>query len=143
MTLKEKSLSLFREDYNCAQAVFSAYSKIFEIKEKEAKRIASGFGWGIANYQKTCGALAGAAMLIGCKYFDDDNPIESKDVVYKKVKKLFEDFRKKHGSQDCIELIGIHLQTKAGQNKAKKENVYELKCTKYISDICDLLEKHI
>ena len=114
---------------------------MFGIKEKDAKKIAAGFGGGIAYNQKICSALSGAIILLGCKYFNDNIPKESKENVYKKINEYLNEFKKIHTSTECIELIEIDLSTEGGRKKAKKQDVFNLKCTKYIEDACRLPKK--
>ena len=61
------AVNTFKEGFNCAQAVFSAYCDLFGIDRETALRLSSGFGAGMGRKQEVCGALSGAIMLIGLK----------------------------------------------------------------------------
>lgn len=140
---KEKAIKTFQKSYNCAQAIFSAYSKKVGIKEKDALRISAGFGGGIAMNQEICGALSGAIMLIGCKRFDNKNVKESKKIVYQEVNNFLSAFRKVYGSIKCKDLIGVDFSNEKELKRARKENVFNKICTNYIESICDLLENKL
>ena len=143
MTSKEKALSLFNSGFNCAQSIFAAYSEKVGLDETQAKMVSTGFGAGIARTQGLCGAISGAVMLLGCKYTNVEMPIESKELIYQKVLEVIEDFKKTHGSSDCIDLIGVNVSTPEGQAIAKELKVHENLCTNYLSYICDMLDKEL
>ena len=65
MNEKQKAAELFLEGYNCSQAVFTAFSHRFGIDEETAKRISAGLGGGVGRMREVCGAVSGAAMVIG------------------------------------------------------------------------------
>ncbi|MCX6166051.1 MAG: C-GCAxxG-C-C family protein [Ignavibacteriae bacterium] len=114
MNHTEKALDNFKAQYNCAQSVFAAYSKKFDIKEKDAFKIASGFGGGIGRTQDICGALSGAVMVLGCRFFDEKNIPESKIIVYEKTKELISRFKEIHKTADCLELTGVDFNKEGG-----------------------------
>lgn len=140
---KEKAIKTFQKSYNCAQAIFSAYSKKVGIKRKDSIRISAGFGGGIAMNQEICGALSGAIMLIGCRYFDSNDVKESKELVYQKVNNFLSEFHRIHGSIKCKDLIGVDFSNKEELEKARSENLFNKICTNYIKNICDLLENRL
>jgi C_GCAxxG_C_C family probable redox protein len=141
MTKKEKVIGVFHNDLNCAQSVLSVYGNEYGIDEKSAKAIAVGFGSGIGKTQQICGALTGAVMVLGAKYFDEDNAAESKEKVYTKTRELLDSFREKNGDCNCRNLLGIDISTEEGQKLAHEKDVFNLKCKKYLSDVCDNLDK--
>ena len=69
----EKAVSLFKEGYNCSQAVVAAYAEDYGFTREQALKMAASFGGGIGRMRKTCGAacglfmLAGAVLYIRCK----------------------------------------------------------------------------
>lgn len=141
MENSEKAVEYFKNKFNCAQSVFSAYAEKFGFDEKLAKLVAAGFGGGIGRTQDICGALTGGIMAIGCKYFDEKDPENSKTVVYEKTRELIDKFKKINEHIDCIELTGANLLTEEGQQKFKDQQIHEIKCTKYVKDVCLLLDE--
>ena len=140
---KEKVMGLFHNDLNCAQSVFSVYGKDYGIDEKAAKSIAAGFGSGIGKTQQICGAISGAVMVLGAEYFDENNKAESKEKVYGKTRELIKSFEEKNKCSDCRNLIGIDISTEEGLLKACDMDVFNIKCRKYLSDVCDILDELI
>ena len=66
MTEKEKARDLFLEGFNCSQSVFTAFCGRFGIDEEAAKKISAGLGGGVGRQREVCGAVSGAAMVLGC-----------------------------------------------------------------------------
>ena len=65
MNQTERALAVYRDDYNCAQAICSVYGVPFGLDHKMAKKISCGFGAGIGRTAGMCGAVAGAIMVLG------------------------------------------------------------------------------
>jgi C_GCAxxG_C_C family probable redox protein len=141
MKNSKKALVNFKKGFNCAQSVFCVYCKKYGIDEKQAKLISAAFGGGIGRTQDICGALTGAIMVIGCRYFDEKNIDGSKDIIYQKTRKLISNFKKIHKHKDCLDLIGFNLLKKNEFAKFKKLNIHESKCSNYVSDVCKLLDE--
>jgi C_GCAxxG_C_C family probable redox protein len=137
----EKALSNFKSHYNCSQSVFAAYSEKFGIKESDAFKVAMGFGGGIGRTQDICGALTGAVMVIGCKYYDEKDIARSKDIVYAKTKELILKFKKINKSEDCLNLTGVDFSKEGGFEMFTTLNIHENKCNGYIKDVCNTLDE--
>ena len=138
---RKKAVSDFNQGYNCAQSVFSAFSDEFGINKELARSVASGFGAGFGRLQKTCGAVTGAIMVIGCKYFKRNDWSGSKEIVYQKTRDFISRFKERNGTINCLELIGVDFNTKEGMQTAKKNNLFRDKCEKYVRDACEILEE--
>ena len=141
MDNSEKALELFKSNFNCAQSVFSAYADKFGIDDKHAKLVSAGFGGGIARTQGICGALTGGIMAIGGKYFDEKDPDGSKVKVYEKSRELISKFKEINKYSDCLDLTGLNLSKEDGPLIFKALNIHEKKCTKYIKDVCKILDE--
>ena len=48
----ERAVSLFKEGYNCAQAVFLAFEDLYQIARKTAIRLSSSFGGGMGRLRE-------------------------------------------------------------------------------------------
>ena len=82
--------------YNCAQAVTAALVDQTGLSEEQLKQISAGFCAGMGNLEATCGALIGAAMIMGLKS-------EGKGTLGI-TKQLQEEFGRRSGSIKCKEL---------------------------------------
>jgi C_GCAxxG_C_C family probable redox protein len=141
MNRSDQAVSFFNQGFNCAQSVFSAFSEEFGVNREKARMIASGFGGGFGRLQKTCGALTGAIMVIGCRFFDKDNLEDSKEIVYQHTRDFVSKFRSRNGTISCLELIGVDFSTEEGMRQAEEENLFKVKCEKYVRDACEILEE--
>lgn len=139
----EIAVETFKKGFNCAQAVFSAYSAELGIDDKTAKVSSAAFGGGIARQQLTCGAVTGALMLIGSKFYDANNHAETKNLVYDKSNLFLEEFKRKHKTISCMELLGFDMKDEAAMKKAKEEDTFQKVCSEYIADAGKIVEKII
>ena len=67
MDYKEKAMSLFKEGYNCSQAVFLTFSDELGIDRDTALKLSSSFGGGMGRLREVCGAVSGMFMVAGLK----------------------------------------------------------------------------
>ena len=105
----EKARRLFKEEgYNCCQAVVLAYYDLFNIDDKLAATLASGFGGGMGRMREVCGSVSGMVMLAGLIY-PADNPSDKNGRTrnYALVQEVAEEFRMINGSIVCKELLGL------------------------------------
>jgi C_GCAxxG_C_C family probable redox protein len=143
MENSEKALIYFSDQLNCSQSVFSAYSENFGINENDAIRIATGFGAGFGREQEVCGAISGAVMVLGCRFYDESDVPGSKEIIYNKTNELLAKFREMNKTVYCSELTGIDFKKDVGRVEFKKHNIQEKVCKKCIVDVCRLLEEMI
>ena len=139
----DKAIKLFGSGYNCSQSVFAAYSEKLGVDEKMSKSISAGFGAGFGRLQKTCGAVSGAIMAIGVKCHDDNDVAGSKEIVYRKTREFISDFEQINKTAECLKLLDVDINTEAGMNYAKANNIFKVKCEKYVKDACQILENYL
>ncbi len=118
------------------------YGKSYGIDETIALKVAGGFGAGCGRLGLTCGAVTGAYMAIGMKHgkvrADDD---AAKEKTYALVQEFSRQFIARDKSLNCAELLGCHLGTPEGQEKAKNENLSATVCTKLLRDSTEILDE--
>ncbi|HLP74930.1 MAG TPA: C-GCAxxG-C-C family protein [Bacteroidales bacterium] len=145
MNKKEKAVKIFRDHFNCSQAVFSVFGTEHGLSENECLKIASGFGAGMGRQQLTCGVLTGAAMALGLvngKGIND--PEEKKTETYARVRKLFSSFEKKNGSANCRQLLrGLDMNDPDDHQKIMELGLFEDLCEKYVRDAVEITEELI
>jgi C_GCAxxG_C_C family probable redox protein len=137
-----KAAATFSEGFNCAQAVFSAFAPSHGIGKREALKIASGFGAGMARLQEVCGAVTGAFMVIGAADGEEvatDHTARKK--TYEDMRTLDRRFRKIHGSILCRDLIGVDMNTEEGQRTIKDRDLFNTVCAKCVRDAAEIVEK--
>jgi C_GCAxxG_C_C family probable redox protein len=141
MNKGEIARDTFKNGFNCAQAVLSAYCNNYGLDENIAKKISCGFGAGCARQSLTCGAVTGAYLVIGLKYgksIESDN--DARDKTYNMVNEFSKQFKDINGSINCSELLGCNLATPEGHAYYKDNNL-NTKCTNYVSEACSILDK--
>ena len=63
MTHGEYAEKLFRDGYNCSQAVLLAFSDVTGLDDETAAKLALSFGGGFGRMREICGAVSGAGMV--------------------------------------------------------------------------------
>ena len=104
-----KAKILFKEGgYNCCQAVVLAYNDLFNIDDKMAAALSSGFGGGMGRMREVCGSVSGMVLLAGLMVpADDPSDKNGRTRNYALVQDVAGEFRKMNGSIVCRELLGL------------------------------------
>ena len=89
-----------KSGYNCAQAVACSYCDIAGIDEETMKNITQAFAVGMGSMEATCGALIGAAVVIGLVN-------KNKKASFADAKTIITKFKEQNKSVICKELKGI------------------------------------
>ena len=106
MERAEKAAKLFLEGYNCAQAVFVAYSDLTGLAPDFSARLASSFGGGMGRLREVCGAVSGMFMVAGILYgYDNCDDDEKKKEHYARIQELAARFKEHAGSIVCREIL--------------------------------------
>ena len=102
----ERAKALFLEGYNCAQAVFCAFTDLTGLDMDTAARLASSFGGGLGRLRQTCGTVSAAALVLGMLkgYADPKDPQAKKD-HYALVREFARRFTEAEGAITCRELL--------------------------------------
>ena len=126
----------FLKGCNCAQAVFAAFCEQTGLDEQTALKLSSSFGGGMARLREVCGAVSGAFMAAGliCG-FAGDEPSEVKHAHYARLQALAAEFKEKHGSLLCRELLSLHVDGKFAADVRAQEHP----CTLFVMDAAALL----
>ena len=68
MTRRERAIQLFKEGYNCTQAVFLAFEDLHGMNRREAAMLSSSFGGGMGRLREVCGTVSGMFLVAGALY---------------------------------------------------------------------------
>ena len=109
---------------NCAQAVIATYADLAGIDEETAMALGSAFGSGMGNMEGTCGAITGAAMVLGLVKRD-------KLKARKPMINIMNRFKERNGTTQCKLLKGV------GTGKVLRS------CEDCVGDACEFLEEEI
>jgi len=115
-----------KEDLNCAEKILQGANIAYNLGlDKEALKLAAGFGGGMAIEDK-CGALTASIMVLG-RLFVKNNAHESTRIK-ELTKELFEEYRKEMDSIDCAPL-------------KERYRTEELKCKNVIIKAAEVLDR--
>ena len=97
---------LFKQGYNCSQAVVGACADAFGMTDREtALKMAASFGGGIGRMRMTCGAACGMFLLEGLRSGSAEADHAAKMHNYSRVKALAATFKEQNGALNCAELL--------------------------------------
>lgn len=142
-------MDLFRQGYNCCQAVTLAFSDIFgpEIPPETLAAIGSGFGGGMARMREVCGSFSGAVMLAGfISPASDPSVKDARRDNYALVQSFAEEFRRRNGgSIVCRELLGLDSAAKEGPVPSERTPEFYRKrpCVQIIGNAAQIVAEYI
>ena len=141
----EKAANNFREGYNCAQSVLLAFANKVGLKEDEALKLASSFGGGMGRLREVCGAVSAMFMIAGILkgYTEPNNDVVKAD-HYKLIQDLAAEFKLKHGTIICRELLGLDGTEFSPIPSARTDEYYkERPCEEFIKCAAEIVEKEL
>ena len=109
---------------NCAQAVIATYADVVGITEQQAMNLGNAFGSGMGNMEGTCGALTGAAIIVGLATGDK---LRSRKVMTR----IMTQFQERNGATQCKLLKGV------GTGQVLRS------CEDCVADASELLESEL
>ena len=144
----DRARELFREGYNCSQAVTLAFAEELEargISREMAAGLASSFGGGLGRLREVCGCVSGMALVCGAlEGYTDPKAAAEKQDHYKRIQELVSAFKNENGSYICRELLaGINTDTNPVP-EARTESYYKKRpCAELAACAADILERHL
>lgn len=143
MTRAEKAEALFKNGYNCAQAVLGAFAEDLGLPLETAMKLSSSFGGGMGRMREVCGACSGMFMAAGLLYgYSSPETGPAKMELYERIRDLADRFRKENGSIICRELLDG--ATVGGTPEARTETYYQKRpCGEYVRIAAAILETYI
>lgn len=148
----DKAVRLFKEGYNCSQAVFGAFADKYGMDEATALKLSSSFGGGMGRMREVCGAVSGMALVVGLETGSaDGSDKDQKAYNYQVMRELADEFKKENGSIICRELLGLDKtvdektkQEMIGSNKPQErtgEYYKKRPCVELVAQAAEILEK--
>ena len=131
----------FLQGLNCCQAVVLAFKDELGLDETAVKKLAIGFGGGLARQRLTCGAVSGMVMVIGALKSDGND----KAAAYSLIKSACEEFKAETGSLICAEMLSGEILKDNSATPEKRTPEYYKK--RPCADLCylaaEIAEKHV
>lgn len=139
--LEEKAIHSFNNGMNCSQSIVTTYADHLKFDSDMALSVSAGFGGGIGNMQKTCGAVTGAFMVLGIYNSKlHANNSDAVNATNEMVKRFTHYFDALHGSLDCKSILNCNLSTVEGERQFQDQDLKKNICSKCISDSIKLIE---
>ncbi len=108
MTKGETAEALFKQGYNCCQAVAGAFADEIGLPIDTIAQLTGGFGGGIGRMREVCGTVSGMVFVAGALTgYADPRAITEKAALYARIQKLMADFTAENGSIVCKDLLGL------------------------------------
>ena len=147
MNKSEKAVNLFKQGYNCCQAVFCAFCEDFGIDMETGLKLSSSFGGGMGGMREVCGAVSGMFMVLGLKYgYSVSDDINLKKQHYNLIQHVAKAFADENGSIICKELLGISKPKISGEYVPAVRNAEFFKkrpCVELVAFAATLTEKFL
>lgn len=141
-THAQLAVRYFQEGYNCAQSVFAAFCDVTGLDFQTALRLSSSFGGGMGRLREVCGACSGLFMAAGMLYgYDDPENPSAKASHYLRIQMLASEFRKRHGSLICRELLAEQHPDATPNPTPRTEQFYqERPCARFVEAAAAILD---
>ena len=141
----EKAVALFEEGYNCSQAVFMAYSDLYNLDVTTAAKLATSFGGGMGRLREVCGAVSGMFLVLGLHYPNaDPNDKVAKNTNYAAVQRTAKEFKAQMGSYICADLLQIKHAPEKPEASERNEAYYAARpCTRCVAFAAGIVGKEI
>jgi C_GCAxxG_C_C family probable redox protein len=138
---KQHAMQLFKEGYNCSQAVFAAFCGDTGVDFETALKISSSFGGGMGRLREVCGAVSGMFMVAGMKYgYTDPKDGLSKSEHYKLIQLMAKQFIGQNGSIICRELLGLKENDKSHIPEKRTVEYYKKRpCVELVGDAAEIM----
>lgn len=145
MTKEEKAKILFKEGYNCAQAVFLTFADDLNMDKNTVTKLTSSFGGGMGRLREVCGAVSGMFMVAGMMDgYTDPNDNRAKTHHYRRIQKLAHQFKEIHGSIICRDLLGLTVKSDKPIPELRTADYYKKRpCVQLVGDAARILEEMI
>lgn len=133
----QRAQDLFKQGFNCAQAVFAACADLYGIDDEAlALRLSASFGGGMGRMRMVCGAASGMFMLAGL-HNGSATPHDNtgKMANYALVQQLARDFNAQYGSLICAELLGLAPKPQDPKPEERTQQYYEKRpCSEMVAE---------
>ncbi len=140
----ERAKQLFRDGYNCSQAVLGAFCEELGMDFETAIKLSSSFGGGMGRMREVCGAVSGVFMAAGLKYgYSLPEDLEAKKEHYKLIQQMAEEFKEKNDSIICRELLGQQEGKENSHIPSERTKEYYKKrpCVELVGDAAEIFER--
>lgn len=141
MSKTEMALELHRDNFNCAQSVFAAFSEDYGFPREMALKVASGLGGGV-RCGEVCGAASGGVLVIGLSCGHSVlGDLQTKEACNAETVEFMRRFKERNGSCVCRDILGIDISVGDNRLIAKEKNLFNTVCVDMITSAVEILEE--
>ena len=140
----EKAKELFKQGYNCSQAVLGVFCEELGLDFDTAMKIASSFGGGMGRMREVCGTVSGMFMAAGLAFASSSDSASEKGEHYKRIQELAKRFKDKNGSIICRELLQ-GIESSNTPTPSERTEIYYKKrpCIELVGDSVEIFEEFL
>lgn len=141
----QRAKELFKQGYNCAQAVFAAFHQDMGIDFETALKLSSSFGGGMGRLREVCGAVSAMFAVAGMKYgYTNPKDNKAKTEHYKLIQELAAQFKAENRSIICRELLGLEGGPDEPVPELRTNEYYKKRpCVELVECAARLMEERI
>lgn len=139
MLKTEIAQAYFSQGFSCSQAVAAAFAADFALDPALLLRAAAAFGGGIGRSGDTCGAVAGALMVIGLRYGITQADPPAKERTYERAREFMARFQARNGALHCRDLLGFDFATPEGQAAIRERKLTHTICPGLVASAVEIL----
>ncbi len=122
----ELAEKLFKEGYNCSQAVAGAYSDLLPFDLDTLTLISSGFGGGMGRLREVCGAVSGMVLVASIlKGYNNPKDDDAKKELYSFIQNLAKEFEEENSSIICKDLLGLSEKRQEPTPEKRTDEFYK------------------
>jgi|GEM_PF-45337 len=122
----QKAIDNFMQGYGCCQSVVTAFADLYGMDDNTAKKVAAGFGGGVARMRMMCGAVSGMVILAGLDCGQTEGADrEGKSACYKVIQDLLAKFKERNSSIICADLLKLNKEDVAHSSYEASERTAE------------------
>ena len=140
-----RAFELFKQGYNCAQAVACAFSEELGMEEAAIARLVSSFGGGMGKLREVCGAVTGAFFVLGAlKGYSDPTDDAGKSAHYARVQEFAARFKAEYDTIICRDLLkGLALKKEhTHEPEARTDEYYRVRpCVHFVESAARIVEE--
>ena len=135
--------ALFKEGYNCCQAVVLAFSDVTNVDKDLALKAPPLLEGGMGRLREVCGALTGTFVVAGV-LFGYTNPKDNigKAKHYEVIQDLAKRFKEENGSLLCRELLGLNITIDSPVPEKRTEEYYKSRpCADIVESAASIMDQ--
>lgn len=143
-----RATALFKEGYNCAQAVVMAFDDVMEMSPEMLAKITAPYGGGMGRMREVCGTVSGMTFLAGA-IAPAVNPqnLSERQANYALVQQFADSFRKENGDIICRKLLGLDAATESKETPMPSQRTTEYyrkrPCVEYVGCAARIVAEYL